>query len=196
MKMIKKFILCFILIAVCFNCKCLLAQNKETFIANMMTYKKLTNALKKTRVYRLDTTEAGFGEYEKIISPFFDKELLQKRIKEADNPLDMTENVAFMFQQSYIATLQTYLKKIPAKNLEIIPESLSKSIDSNWRKNSNEEEIIDIENSLLLVFKNKSKQINLISLIFNPKTNKVIYLLSFGHSIKETEYLKRFMGKN
>ena len=196
MKNIEIYKLFLMLVLVCASTQNLASQKSKSFNANIKVFKKLANTLKINPTFRIDTMEKGFGQYEKIISPFFDKVLLQKRIKEADNPLEMTENVAFMFQQSNIATLQTYLKKIPAKYLQIIPESLSKSIDNNWRSNSNEQEISDIENSLLLVFKNESKQINLIKLRFNPKTNKVIYLNNFGYLNGEHEYLMRIMERN
>lgn len=195
MKKIKTYKLFLTLVLVCCSTQNLFAQKSKSFNANIKVFKKLANTLKINPTLRIDTTEKGLGQYEKIISPFFDKVLLQKRIKEADNPLEMTENVAFMFQQSYIAALQTYLKKIPAKYLQVIPQSLSKSIDSNWRNNSNKEEISDIENSLLIVFKNESKQINLINLIFNPKTNKIIYLNSYSYFNGENEYLKKIMER-
>lgn len=172
----------------------LYAQKNESYRANLATYKNLASVLKKSKPYPIDTAIAGFGNYDKIISPFFDKDAFIKRIKK-DPFSEMSENGVFMLQQMYIGALNAYLKKIPAKNLQIIPLTRSYSLDSNWRKNSTEEETVDIENSLLLICKDKERQINLINLVFNPINNKVIYLEIFGYLKDENEYLEKIMNK-
>jgi hypothetical protein len=195
MKKVKLYISFLVLISLLHSAQNLFAQNSESYRLNTVTYKNLVNTLKKSKAYIVDTTNANYGGYENVILPYFDKDELKKRIKK-DTLSGMTENGVFMLQQMFIGTLHYYIKKIPAKNLKSIQYSRSNSLDINWRKDSNEKEIVDIENSLLLLFKDQKKQINLISLIFNPRNNKIVHVQLFGYPKGyELDYLEKILEK-
>lgn len=162
-------------------------QHKENF-KNFCIELKQSNI-----VYAPDTTKIGLGVYEPFAEKYFDKATMLD-IMQVDTSY-LTVNAKFFLVQQFTAVLQNHLKKIPEENLKVIDYTNSKSLYKDWAKISNKEEVTEIKNSLMLLYKNEEREIELMLINFSDKTNKIIFLTSMGMSIEDSKFIESLMLK-
>ncbi len=164
-----------------------ISQHKETF-------KTFCAELKQSKiVYNPDTTNTGFGVYEPFAEKYFDKTEMLNKMKVDTGYL--TANAKFFLVQQFTAVLQNYLKYFSPENLEVIEEAKSKGLYKDWEKNSDKEEADMIKNSLVLVYKSKEREIELMVINFSAKKSKIISLISLGTSMEDAKFIESIFKK-
>lgn len=170
-----------------------IAQNTEIYKHYTKTYNAFAKALKSVNVHIIDSADTGLGVYEKLTDSYYDKDSLRNLLQKDTS--FASEKIKYMFQQWYIHSLEAYVKKIPKKNLELIPNINSPRLDKNWRNDSNKEEIAEIENTMVLSFKNKNKRIELMYLTYNFTNKRLLYILLINLQKENLEYIENFIKK-
>ena len=119
-------------------------QASQNFDRNKKTYNKLVKILKNNNVLPVDTTTFTLGEYEKLLQPYLDIDEINKNFNASDSNSFFITQAKYTLQQMFLATLHSYIKYLPAKYIKIIPEYKSATLNSNWRTDSNAEEIAEV----------------------------------------------------
>lgn len=131
-----------------------------------------------TTSFKVDTT-TKFGIYQALVEKYFDTDSLETNFKQETEKF--SDKAKYQLLQYTLNSLKTQLKYLPKENLSAIQAAYSKGLAPNWNKPSaNKEDIKDmnsIKNSLLLVFKQKGKVIELFSIAFNRKNGKIISII-------------------
>jgi hypothetical protein len=136
--------------------------------------------------YVPDTTYAGFGIYKEFEYIFFDRPEIQKNfLKDTSVYNDVAK---FLIVQQFIAVLQQYVKNIPTSNLKVFDYVKHKNMTFDFEKDD-KEEIEMLQNSLMLVYKDTKKQIDLMIITFNPQNNKILFLSGVGITQEDSKYV-------
>ncbi len=90
-----------------------------------------------------------------------------------------------------LASLHSNVKYLPSKYLKIIPEYKSATLNSNWRKDSNAEEISEVENSIMFIIKNRKKSYQIMLLTFSEKNNKLLFITPMSISTEAIDYINK-----
>ncbi len=166
-------------------------QASQNFKQNKKTYNQLVKVFKNNPVLAVDSTTNTLGVYEKLLQPYLDIDEINKKFNVADSNSFFSPQAIFTLQQMFLATLHSYIKFFPPKYLKIIPYYQSATLNSNWRKDSNAEEISEIENSIMFIIKNKKKSYHFMLLTFNKKNNKLLYLSPMGMPVEAIDFINK-----
>jgi hypothetical protein len=78
---------------------------------------------------------------------------------------------------------------LPEKNLKVIADTESKGLEKDWKKYSYKEDLDRIENGLVLVYTDSTKDVELMSINFSAKKSKLLFLTVLGTSMEDSEYI-------
>ena len=175
--------------------KNIFAQSSDNFNQNKKTYDEIVKILK-TNSIPTDTTNFKLGGYKKILESFLDLSEINKKSDNKGLNDNFSHNAMYRLLYISLATLHSFTRNFPSDLIKIIPYTKSKTLDKNWRKDTDAYEIAIIENSILLLIKNKKKYYEVLLLNFNPQNRKLNFLLVMDTSKEAKEYFHRFYKTN
>lgn len=191
MKRVAEYLIHVTLIVICCIPLDGFGQASKNFERNKKTYNQLVKVFKNTPVLAVDSTNNSLGKYEELLKLYLDIDEINKKFNEPDSNSFFSTQAKYSLQQMLLASLHSNIKYLPSKYLKIIPEYKSKTLNSNWRQNSNAEEIEEVENSVQLTINNKKKSYTIMSLTFSEKNNKLLYITPMSISVEAVNFINK-----
>lgn len=167
------------------------AQSSSDFKKNKKTYCQIVKILK-TSSYPTDTTAYLLGGYETLLQPYLDVDEINRTHSNIDSNAIFSEGLLYKILYISLLTLHSYSKNIPSAYIKIIPYFKSASLDKNWRKDSDANEVLQIENSIVVLIKNKKSFYQVLLINFNPSNHKLSSFTVMGTTDEAMGYIKSF----